>query len=559
MHPAEKYIEDVITGKIPACYEVRAAYERHLQDLQQCKKKGWVFNPNYAARVIRVFELMSHYKGPFAGRPIILEPWQQAILWVVYGWRMGSADGPRRFRTVYLEVPKKNGKTTMLAGLALYHFAFDNESGAEVYITATKRDQAKICFNDTKAFIENSPKLRRHFGIHQNSIFWKDAQAKIQPLSRDTNTADGLNPSVAIVDEVHRHPDGQMIDMLRNSMATRSQPMLWEITTAGTDKESICYAHHRYTSQVNQGKFEDDRWFGVIYSLDEEDDWRDPASWYKANPNLGTGKSESIVEEEVQKAINDSSNEYSVQRYHFNIWVSSEQKWIGEERWNTGEHRRSMEELLHPDVKAYGGLDLGSSMDFNALTITFHHELEGWVHQKYFFWCPEERLNDRMHRTLVNFRKWVDGGFISEIPGNTIDTELLSAELLQILERHRCSRVAYDRYIATHGTLQAMVTAGIEVTEQPQTIQHLSFPTKELEKMIIAGTLTRDPNPVMDWMMGNVALYVDNNENIKINKGRNRDKKVDGPVSAVMSLAEYIRANMPEENTKESIYNKISL
>ena len=551
LHPAEAYIQKIVSGEIPACYQVRSAYQRHVNDLAQCKEKGWVFNPNYAQMVINLFANLKHYKGEYAGKPLILEPWQQAIMWVVYGWRLKHANGPRRFTHVYLEIPKKNGKTTMLGGIGTLHFAFDGESGAEVYTAATKRDQAKLCFNDIKAFIENNPSLKKEFGIHTNTIFWEKTNSKIVPLSKESNTADGFNPSCAIVDELHRHSDSSMVNLLSNSMGTRLQPIIWEITTAGSNKQSVCYKHRQYTEAVNTNKFEDDRWFGLVYTLDENDDWRDPASWIKANPNLGTGKSYQYLADLVNKAVNDSSNENDVKRYHFNIWVGAEEKWISEEKWNQGNKEISEEDLQSVEVEVYGGLDLASTRDFNALTLTFINSFEGWMHQKYYFWCPKDRIDDRVEKQNMDFHQWVRKGYLREIPGNVADANILADDIRAICLKYNVKSLAYDKYLALHGTIQTLAEAGIEVVEQRQDIMSMSYPTKELEKLIISNKLSHEDNPVMSWMMGNVLIVKDANENMKIHKGKSIEK-VDGPVSAVMSLAEYLDENY---NSTDNPYN----
>jgi len=553
-HPAEAYIEGVLDGSIPACYEVRQAYQRHQDDLELCREKGLVFNPNYSQQVINLFTKLKHYKGDYAGKPVYLEPWQQAIIWVTYGWRRGHKHGPRRFRQVYFEVPKKNGKTTMLAGLGIYHFAFDGESGAEVYTAATKRDQAKLCFNDIKAMIKTQPELAREFGIHTSTIFWERNHSKIVPLSRDSNTADGFNPSAAIIDELHRHQDGSMVGLLANSMATRSQGITFEITTAGTDKQSVCYKHRQYTIDVNAGRFQDESWWGLVYTLDEDDDWREPAAWRKANPNLGTGKSEEYMAELIQKARNDPSQENEVKRYHFNLWTGTEDKWITEERWQQGvpEEPIAEELLLEPEVEVYGGLDLAATSDFNALALTFHHPLEGWLHQKYFFWIPGDALDRRVEKQNMDFRQWVRAGYVRELPGNVIDQDLLAEEIAQICTKYQVKSLAYDRYLAYNGAIQALIRAGISTTEQQQSMIHMSYPTKELERLVLSGHMTHENNPVMSWMMGNVMIYRDANDNIKIQKAKSVEK-VDGPVAAVMSIAEYLAHNISEE---ESPYNE---
>ena len=562
MHPAEQYIKGVTSGEIKACYHVRMAYKRHLKDLKKCKAKGWVFDPNYAQKVIDIFRAFKHYKGDYAGQPIILEPWQQAIIWVAYGWRIKKEDGsrPRRFKTIYLEVPKKNGKTTMLAGIATYHFGFDGESGAEVYTAATKRDQAKICFRDIKAFIEGSPELKKLFGIHQNRIFFNQLNSFIEPLSKESNSADGFNPSCAIIDELHRHADADMVNLLRNSMVTRSQGMNWEITTAGTNKGGIGYKHHQYTKAVNTGKFEDDSWWGLIYSLDKGDDWRQPENWYKANPNLGTGKEIEGLQDLVKQAKNDPTNENDVKRYHFNLWVGSDEKWISEERWDASavepSEQPSDEELTAPGIECYAGLDLASVSDFNALTLTFYNPANSWYFQKYWFWCPADVIDKRVEKQNMDFHQWVKNGYLRRTPGNVIDTDLLSSEIAEICHRYQVASLAFDKHQAYAGTAQKLHKAGIELVEQQQGIMHMSTPTKELERLLVSGKLTHAFNPLMAWQMGNVQIYRDANDNMKIHKGRSTEK-VDGPVSAVMSIAELMH-NQSEDH-QESPYNEEGL
>ena len=551
MHEAEKYIGDCLSGAIPVCREVKLAYQRHVDDLSRCAELGLVFNPNHAQKVINLFSKLKHYKGEFAGKPLVLEPWQQSIIWVVYGWRKGSADGPRRFQQVYLEIPKKNGKTTMLAGIGTYHFGFDGESGAEVYTAATKKDQAKLCFSDIKSFIENNVILKREFDIQQNKILWHRNQSKIEPLSKESNTADGFNPSMAIVDELHRHTDASMVNLLVNSMATRVQPMTMEITTAGDNKQSVCYKHREYTRNVNRRKFTDESWFGLIYTIDDNDDWRNPDSWAKANPNLGTGKSVEYLQRMVRNATNDPTNENDVKRYHFNIWVGANEKWISETNYIKIQKHIPDHVLISDGVEVVAGVDLAAVSDFNALVLTFANEYEGWTHQKFWFWCTKDKIDDRVERLNMDFHQWVSQGYLKEVPGNVLDVDTISDDILAICQKYRVERLAYDRRLALHGTIQTLANFGVEVIEQKQDIMSMSYPTKQLERMILSEKISHEPNPVMSWMMENVLIYRDANDNVKIHKGKSHEK-VDGPVAAVMSLAEKLDQN---DNSNFDEYN----
>src|SRR5690606_37704744 len=351
-----------------------------------------------------------HYDGAYQGRSFILAPWQQAIIWVVFGWRMGHKDGPRRFRTAYIEIPKKHGKTAMSAGLATFLAFFDGIgteqvrpiTGVQVYSAATKRDQAKICLTDAQKYIRNSPALRNEFDLHTNSISHRKRQSSFQSLSKDSGGADGIKPYAAVIDELHRHKDADMVDLL-NSSAASDQMLIFEITTAGTDRQSVCYKHHQYTERVNSGRIKDQHWFGLIFSLDKGDDWKEEKNWYKANPNLGTGKDLVEFRRKVEAAINDPSKENSVKRYEFNIWTGSEEKWISSEKWDAAATRwdeilnqnpglTADEILTSEDIVAYGGLDLASIGDFNALTIEFVNAVQGWKHTRTWFICPSEKV-----------------------------------------------------------------------------------------------------------------------------------------------------------------------
>jgi phage terminase large subunit-like protein len=545
LHTAEKYINGVITGKIPACKSVIDCYKRHRRDLKNCKKNGWVFNPNYSQRVINLFSTMVHYDGVYQGRPFILEPWQQAIIWVLFGWRLGSAHGPRRFRTCYIEIPKKNGKTPLGAGFLIYLAFFDDKTGVNVYSAATKRDQAKICLNDAKNYILNSPPLKNHFKISNNAILNPPAMSGIQALAKDSNTADGIKVSGAVIDEVHRHKDSEMIDLLNSSSAS-NEMLLIEITTAGTDRQSVCYKHHQYTERVNRGQVSDDHWFGLIYSLDKNDDWTDEKNWYKANPNLGTGKDLTDFRRKVKAAINDPTKENAVKRYEFNIWTGSTDKWIAENVWTAAQKNRDDSELTDPAVEVYAGLDLASSRDFNALALLFVNRVAGWKYLKTWFWCPAEKVDDRVERQNIDFHQWVNNGYLNQVPGNVVASEDRENDIIEICHRYGVASVAYDKYNAID-TVNAMVNAGIECHEQPQTIMFMSQPTKKIAAEIVSGKLNHDGNPVLTWMMDNVLIYTDANGNIKIHKGKSQDK-VDGPVAAVMAYAEYFKTTYQDDN-----------
>lgn len=543
-------MQDVLSGKVLACQIVKNAVLRHQRDLQEAAegKSTYVFNPAYPMHVIQFFEQLKHYKGEYAGKPFILEPWQQFVIWVVFGWRKGTANGPRRFRNVYIEIPKKNGKTSWAAGIMLYMAFFDNESAADVYSAATKRDQAKISWLDAKNYVKRNSQLARHITITQTALSNSETESRIMPLSNDQDTSDGINVHCAVIDELHRHKNSEMVDLLEASISARRQPLIWEITTAGSNKQSVCYEHHRYTEDVNSGKVTDPTWFGLIYTLDSGDDWRDPEMWQKANPNLGTGKSVAYLEDRVNKARQRARLENSVKRYEFNIWTGAEEKWIPQETWEAGNEPKSDAELLAPGVVCYGGLDLASKRDFNALALLFVNEEEGWKYQKHFYWCPKDAIDKRVENENTGFLQWVNDGWLKLVPGNVVDPETLGGDIIAVCEKWKVKAIAYDPYIATHGTVQRLIKAGIDAFEIGQSYRVLSEPTKLLEAEIYNGKATHEGNPVTGWMMENVVVYTDPNENIKLKKEKpDSPNKIDGPVASVMAYAEWLDDSLKDQ------------
>ena len=333
----DQYISDVLGGQIPACKWVKLACERHLRDLEHGEKRGLVFDPAAGQLVISFFSLLKHSKGEWAGRPIVLEPWQQFVLWVLFGWKKWI-DGQlvRRFNISYMEVARKNGKSTLAAGVGLYLMVADGEPGAEVYSAATKKDQARITHSEATRMVKSSPALKKRLTVFRDNIHIKDTASKFEPLGRDTDSMDGLNIHAAIIDELHAHKTRDMVDILETAQGARRQPLQFEITTAGFDRESICYQHHERTEKVLEGTVdlcEADSWFGIIFTFDKDDDWEKPETWLKSNPNLGVSKKLEYMRDQAAKAKEMPSKLNSFLRLDMDVWTQSETKWIPLEHW----------------------------------------------------------------------------------------------------------------------------------------------------------------------------------------------------------------------------------
>lgn len=535
-HPAHHYALQVCSGEILACHYIKLTCERYLDDLQNGHARGLFFNQDYADHVINFFHLfIKHSVGEWIGQPFLLEPWQQFQLWNLFGWRWQSPDGPRRFRTSYTEIPRKNGKTTLSAGINVYCTFGEGEAKAEGYFAATKREQASIGFEEAQRMIRQSPDLMRHLKVLTGSVVSYAMEQRIKALSADKDSMDGLNLHCGVIDELHAHKTDEVVNVLRTAVGSRRQPLIYEITTAGTNLNGVCYDHRKYTIQILERKLQDDRWFGMIYTLDKGDDWQDPAVWIKANPNLGVSKKQEYLETMVTEAINKPATQASIKRLDFNIWEGATERWLPEFIWikNQKEHQPTVSDLKdHFD--GVGGLDLAAVRDFNALAMLFWNESD--LYAKSMFWIPAEMVDERVKRYNIGFDQWVSEGWIRQTSGDIVDTSFILDEVDHFNREHALKMVAFDKALAYHGLVQGMEERGIVGLEHPQSIMYMSEPTKEIERLLISGEMKTDGSPVMEWMLGNIHLYVDANGNYKMNKGKSVDK-IDGPVALAMAVA----------------------
>jgi len=354
-HPVAEYIHNIIDGKIPACKFVRQAVRRHMADLDSAGERGLRFDRQAAQHAIDWFGFLKHSKGEWAGQSFVLSSWQQFITWCLFGWK--RADGYRRFRTAYIEVPRKNGKTTWLAGVGLYLLIADGESGAEVYSAATMRDQAKLSWGEA-ARMSNSPALSRMVRLYRSSstLVVEQTSSKFAPLGADADTLDGLNVHGALIDELHAHKSRAVIDVLDTATGARRQPLIVEITTAGNDQNSVCYEHHDYTRRVLDGTVLDDTWFGFVSTIDEDDSWDDPAAWAKANPNLGISVKLDDLARKCERAKKLPAAQNAFRRLHLCQWTQQVDRWIDLSLWDDNAGKVA-EERFSGRI-CYGGLYL---------------------------------------------------------------------------------------------------------------------------------------------------------------------------------------------------------
>lgn len=539
LHPAERYIEEVLSGQIATCKWVQLACQRHRDDLKRGEERGIYFDADAAQRVLDFFSFLKHSKGEWAGQPLYLEPWQQFFIWVVFGWM--RADGLRRFRTAYLEVPRKNGKTTMAAAMGLYLMVADNEPGAEIYTAATKRDQARIAHSEATRMVKASPALRRRLRIVKDNIHNEASASKFEPLGRDADSLDGLNVHGAIVDEVHAHKNRELWDVLETAMGARRQPLMLAITTAGYDRQSLCWELHEYTQKVLEGSIQDDSFFGLIYSIDEDDDPFDESSWRKANPNWGISVKADDMRRLARKAQEIPSAVNAFLRLRLNVWTQSSTRWVPFEKWQ--------ECAVHVDAEGlrgrscFAGLDLSSTTDLAGYALVFPPEQNGDRYQVLWrLFIPEDSMRERSRRDRVTYDAWVRQGYITATPGNVIDYDFILAMFDEDAQRYDIREVAFDRWGATQIALKLRDMAGRDdfVVDFGQGFSSMSPPMKQLEKLILAGELAHGGNPVATWAAGNLVAREDAAGNIKPDKERSTEK-IDPMVMLIMALDRAIR------------------
>ncbi|MGC9260907.1 MAG: terminase large subunit [Phycisphaerae bacterium] len=487
-----------------------------------------------------------HSKGQFVGQPFVPLPWQrERIIIPLFGWI--RPDGTRRYRRAYIEVPKKNGKSTLCAALGLYMLMEDREPGAEVYIAACDKLQASIIFDESKSMVEKSPELARQLVVvpSQKRIVHHKTGSFYRALSADVKTKEGINASAIIFDELHAQPTRDMFDTLEYAGASRRQPLWISITTAGTDIHSICYEQREYAIKVRDGVIDDASFLPVIYSADLNADWKSPETWKDANPSLGTTLTIDSIADDCKKAIETPAKESSFRRYHLNQWVQSDNKWLSTDQWNACREAFSEKELI--GQPCYGGLDLASTTDITAFSLVFPGDdvtrLLTW------FWVPKEGAEKRARKDRVPYLDWIKDQHISATPGNVTDYDFVHRDIMALSKKFHIKEIAYDRWNATQLAVN-LQGEGLKMIDFGQGFRSMAAPSKEFEKMIIGCKIRHNGNPVMNWMISNTCVEVDAAGNIKPSKARSREK-IDGVVASIMALG---RAMLVPAGGAKSVY-----
>lgn len=535
---ATAYAKDVVDGKILAGPHVRAQCARHLRDLEEGPKRGLIWSPQAAQRFFDFCEIVLRLNGgEFEGVPFRLHASQAFIAGSIFGWL--RADGTRRFRLAFIEQGKGNGKSPMAAAVGLYGMVADGESRAEIYAAATKKDQAMILYRDAVAMVDQSPDLSANLVRSGRNPVWNLAHLRsgsfFRPIAAD-NAQSGPRPHVALLDEIHEHRTGLMLEMMRAGTKGRRQALIFMITNSGTDKQSVCWQYHEYAIRVAAGLIEDDSFFGYVCALDEGDDpFQDKSCWFKANPLLGVTIPERYIEEQVREARGMPAKESIVRRLNFCQWVDADSPWIGPEVWMAAKDEDFDESLLE-DRSCYGGLDLSSTTDLTAFALLFEPtEKDPVWRQKVWFWIPGNQIDERERRDRVPYVAWRAAGWVEATPGSAIDKRYVLARVVSATMRYRVKTIAYDQWrFEDFMSLADGEGATLPVQGFSQTFKSMAPALDEYERMLVSGELKHDGNPTMTWCAASAVVETDSSGNRKVTK-RKATGRVDGIVAAVMA------------------------
>lgn len=559
----ERYARGVLAGDVVACKFVKAACLRHLDDLDRSATDAdwsYYFDGPAAERICQFIELLPHIKGEWAkpsfvdGRlqypKIRLEDWQIFFLTMLFGW-LNRATGLRRFRRGYLEVARKNAKSTVAAGIALYMLGADGEPGAEVYSAATKKDQAKIVWEVAQAMIQKENEFRE-LGIEENksAIYNEETHSKFQPLARDYGSLDGLNTHCFVSDELHAQKDRGLYDVLDSSTGARSQPLGVGITTAGSDRAGVCHEQRSYVikilnatllkhdglgHRVEGAATEDDTYFGIIYTLDSgyadgrpDDDWADPAVWIKANPNLGVSVRLDDIEAACRKAKSMASAQNEFRTKRCNQWVNADTAWMDMAAWNACADSDLTEDEFAGEECCIG-LDAAFKTDVFAKVKVFAREGHYYAFGAYY--VPDRMVQLKGNDHLAG---WAADGRIKVTPGEVVDIEVIKDDLRRDSALHSMREVPYDPAQLTQFASE-MLDEQMPMVEMRPLVLNFSEPMKKLEELVLQRKFHHNDDPVLEWMVSNVVCHRDAKDNIYPRKEK-PENKIDGVIALVMAL-----------------------
>lgn len=561
--PATFYARQVVDGRIVTGPLVELACERHLKDLKDGPKRGLEWRVDLTQKIYGYFrDVLRLNGGQFEGIPFELVgtgaggPWQAFIVGSLFGWI--GPDGGRRFRTAFVEIGKGNGKSPMAAGLGMYFLTSDGEERAECYAAASHKDQAMILFRDAVAMREWSPALAKRVipygGLKPYQLFYPRTNSFFKAISADDRQS-GPRPSYAACDELHEHPDGTVVGMLRDGFKFRRNPLLMEITNSGVDRTSICYEHHDYSTRVLEGRVEDDAWFAYVCGLAKRDNWKNPKVWIKANPNLGVSVFEKYLREQVKTAEGMPSQAATVRRLNFCQWVGASTPWIDVDKWTACEYE-GLDLSQYRGSRCWAGLDLSTRTDLTALALVFLRPDGKGLDAFLFFWTPEDGIREREDRDKVPYTVWRDAGHLEATPGGVVSYEHVARRIIHFREAYGLDTVAFDRF-RIKDLIRELDDAGFEyselkmdadektrnqarglvLVEHGQGFRDMTPAVDSLTAAVVGGQIRVKTNPVLTWNSSNAVITSGSAEERKFDK-----RKARGRIDGIVALAMGVRA-----------------
>lgn len=555
---SKAYAQRVIAGEEVAGKYERLACKRFLRDLagQGTDAFPYVIDVKLGGRECQFQELLCHIKGEWA-KPIYedgmvryakisLEDWQIFCEFQLFGW-VHMQTRLRRFRRSYEEVARKNAKSTRAAGRCLYLAFADDEPGAQVYSAATTGEQAREVFDTAREMVLRDSEFRERFGVTvgRHDITCPSTASSFKILNAEASTQDGLNVHGAAVDEVHAHKKRDLWDVIESADGARSQPLISAITTAGKDTGGICFELRSYTIKVLEGTHVDETWFGVIYTIDEGDDWKDPKVWRKANPNLGISAKLDKLEATKTKAMATPSSRGNFLTKHLNVWTNAGSNWMDMEAWHSCADP-SLRAEDHPDVQAWAAVDLAEKNDFAAKVKVFK---TGDVWNV----CTRLYYNESAAREskTAQLQGWIEEGYIEVSPGNLTDFDMVTRDLKADRDQHDLQEVGYDPALSSYWARQC-IDDGLPMVEITQRSLFFTQPLQEIEALVLAGKLKHDGNPVMSWMVGNLVVLTSKYNELKSPTKNRKEDKIDGAIAMLMALGRAMALAEPENRAQKT-------
>jgi phage terminase large subunit-like protein len=527
---ATQYANDVINNTIPSCIYVKQAAQRFLNDLNSDTYYYDEDEVNKVVSFINALQLTEQVKP----KHFKLEPWQTFIVANIYGICKRETE-LRKYRSAYIELARKNGKSQLVTALALYHTIFDSD--AQVVVSANSREQAKnVDFKKLKQFASQIDPKQKHLVHYYNSIKFKTNELIV--TASDPKKLDGLNASFCLIDELHEAPDNKMYNVMKSSQGAREEPLLMTITTAGFDTESFCYSLRTYCTEILSGEKQDDSQFAIIYTIDPDDKLENKEVWLKANPNLDVSVYSNFLEAEVNKAINNETERSGVAVKNFNVWMKSntEEIWIPEVYINGAMADITHSDLTFNDYECVVGVDLSSVSDITAVSYMF--EIDGMFYFLNDYYIPEYSISSNYNREM--YKEAAQFGHINITEGNVVDYDLILKHIQRKHEVHNVKSIYYDKYNATQFAINA-TEAGFYMNEFSQLAGNLNKPLKEFERLIKSDRVIIQRNPITKWMLNNVVLKINQMGNYSIDKS-SKNKKIDGVAAMIDALGGYISA-----------------